>query len=218
MNPTILIATHKRTLLTADLLKDLLKNQGEIQIVLVVSENTERLFFQSLNYPNVHITTAPNNPLGLKWQSGVNYAKKINADPLIILGSDDTLKPGFVKNAIKLLDKYDFIGLKRFYVKQARKVFTIDYKPAMPIGGGRIYSAKALELIRWKVFNPGKNKHLDDDGFNAVVRSGGKVLLVSDIKKHGLELVALKGDWAMMNPFNRYHPNISVLCVESQVL
>lgn len=179
-----------------------------------MSEREEQKFFKNLNFKNTHIIVAPNKPLGLKWQSGVNYAKKINSDPLIILGSDDVLMPGFVENAIKLLSKYDFIGLKRFYVKHAKKLYTIDYKPAMPIGGGRVYSAKMLDAIKWKVFNPGLNKRLDDFGFDAAIKSGLKVLLVSDIKNHGLELVALKGNWPMMNPFNRFHPNISVVCVE----
>lgn len=152
--------------------------------------------------------------MGLKWQQGVNYAKKIKADPLIILGSDDILKPGFVDNAIKLLNKYDFIGLKRYYIKHSKKKYTIDYKPFQPIGGGRVYSAKVLDAINWKVFHPGMNKHLDDFGFNAVLKTQLPLVLITDIKKHGLELVAVKGSWPMMNPFNRYHPNISVVCVE----
>lgn len=180
---------------------------------MVVSEKEEKKQFLSKNYPNTYILLAENKPLGLKWQKGVDVARNLEANPLIILGSDDVLMPGFVENAIKLLSKYDFIGLKRFYVKHAKKLYTIDYKPAMPIGGGRVYSAKMLDAIKWKLFNPGLNKHLDDFGFDAAIKSGLKILLVSDIKNHGLELVALKGNWPMMNPFNRFHPNISVVCV-----
>jgi hypothetical protein len=76
-----------------------------------------------------------------------------------------------------------------------------------------VYSAKMLDAIKWKVFNPGLNKRLDDFGFDAAIKSGLQVLLVSDIKNHGLELVAIKGNWPMMNPFNKFHPNISVVCV-----
>ncbi len=84
----------------------------------------------------------------------------------------------------------------------------------MPIGGGRIYSAKLLDDINWKLFAPNKNRKLDDDGWNYTLKSNRKILLVSDIEGNGLVVTANKGSWPMMNPFNPYHPNISVVCVE----
>lgn len=157
---------------------------------------------------------SPNKPLGLKWQKGVIEAQRLKANPLIICGSDDVLEKDFISNACRLIQTYEFIGLKRFYVLYKKKTYTIDYKPAMPIGGGRIYSKKLLDKIKWKVFNSGKNKHLDDDGWKAAIQNTDRLLLVSNIKQQGLELIAIKGSWSMMNPFNPYHPNISVLCVE----
>ena len=185
-----------------------------VKVVLIVSLEPEKELFKKLNIDGVYVFLAPNKPLGLKWQTGVNEAKKLNAKPLIICGSDDQLGSCFVKNACYLINKYEFIGLKRFYVLHKKKTYTIDYKPAMPIGGGRIYSKKLLDKIKWKVFNPGKNKHLDDDGWKAAIQNTDRLLLVSNIKQQGLELTAIKGSWSMMNPFNPYHPNISILCVE----
>lgn len=182
--------------------------------MLVVSLLSEVKYFQSLNLPQLHIQICENKPLGLKWQAGVVKARWLNANPLIICGSDDQLGKDFISNACRLIEKYEFIGLKRFYVQQKRKTYTVDYKPVMPIGGGRIYSGSLLDKIKWKIFNTGKNRHLDDDGWKAALNNTDRLLLVSDIKKQGLELTAIKGSWSMMNPFNPYHPNISVLCVE----
>lgn len=212
--PVVLIATHQRVEITTKLLQKLKKDAPFVKIVLTVSTYSEEDYFKRLNMDGVYVFNTPNKPLGLKWQSGVEQAKKIKANPLIILGSDDQLGASFVKNACHLIEKYEFIGLKRFYVYHKRKTYTIDYKPIMPIGGGRIYSKKLLDKIKWKLFNPGKNKHLDDEGWKAAINNTDKLLLVSNIKHYGLELTALKGSWSMMNPFNPYHPNISVVCVE----
>lgn len=180
---------------------------------MVVSLHAELKYFEALSLPQLHLLMANNQPLGLKWQSGVTKARLLNANPLIICGSDDVLEDGFIKNACKLTLKYDFVGLKRFYVLHKRKKYLIEYKPAMPIGGGRIYSKALLDKINWKVFNPGKNKHLDDEGWTNALYNTDKILIVSNIQQYGLELTAIKGNWPMLNQFNPYHPNISIVCV-----
>lgn len=215
MNPTIVIATHKRVELTTGLINNIFQNQPLTNVVLVVSDHKEIVHFQKIENKLLHIVKAENKPLGLKWQKGVDYARQIKSNPVIILGSDDELGKDFVVNACnKIREGYHFIGLRRFKVKSNKKLYTIDYKPAMPIGGGRIYSAKLLDDINWKLFAPNKNRKLDDDGWNYTLKSNRKILLVSDIEGNGLVVTANKGSWPMMNPFNPYHPNISVVCVE----
>lgn len=215
MNPTIVIATHKRIEITTKLIKNILEFHPLTNIVLVVSDPVEIRAFQQITNELLHIVKAENNPLGLKWQKGVDQARRIKANPVIILGSDDELGPDFVVNACEKIRKgYHFIGLKRFKVKHKRKTYTLDYKPAMPIGGGRVYSAELLDSINWKIFNPTKNRKLDDDGWESALRSQKKILLINDIIGNGMQIIANKGNWPMMNPFNPYHPNISVVCVE----
>ena len=214
MNPIIVIATHKRYEITNELLRRLIRDQKNTKIVLVTSDIVECKRFEQLKLENVIISNYPNNPLGLKWQHGVNVALDLGADPVIILGSDDDLNPNFVKNAIiKMHEGYDFIGFRRYYVKRAKKRYLIDYKPEMPIGGGRVYSRKLLEYIGNKIFAPVERK-LDDYGWNMVVKSGMKKLIITDIIGHDMYVTAIKGSWPMMNPFNQYHPNFTILCVE----
>ena len=95
------------------MLQKLKKDAPFVKIVLTVSTHSEEDYFKRLNIDGVYVFNTPNKPLGLKWQSGVEQAKKIKANPLIILGSDDQLGTSFVKNACHLIEKYEFIGLDR---------------------------------------------------------------------------------------------------------
>lgn len=152
-----------------------------------------------------------NRPLGGKWQQGINVAKSIKADPVIILGSDDTINPEFITNAIKLLNQgYHFIGLRRYQVLHNKTLYQFDYKPIMPLGGGRVYSAELLNSIKWQLFEQ-KDKHLDDFGWKQVIKSKKHALLVTDIERNGLYITAIKGQWVMLNPFNPKHPNLKLV-------
>ena len=205
---------RQRYEITTELLRKLIKEQVNHKIVLVVSDIVESKRFEQLKLESVHITNYPNKPLGLKWQHGVNVAIQLGADPVIILGSDDYLNPNFVKNAmIKLSEGYHFIGLRRFYVKRAKKTYLIDYKPEMPLGGGRVYSRKLLDYIGGKIFAP-VDRRLDDFGWTKVVKSGMKKIIITDLNGHDMAITAIKGSWSMLNPFNPYHPNFTIICVE----
>jgi hypothetical protein len=212
--PTVVIATHQRVELTNSLIKRLLADNENIQIVLVVSELNEFHTFRSSIEPRLHVLKFTNYPLGAKWQHGVNHARKLGANPLIILGSDDKMNKDFIPNALKYLEEgYHFIGLKRYWVEHQNNKYLVDYKPVMPIGGGRVYSAKFLDLIQWKLFEA-KDRQLDDFGWKQVVKTGARAIMVRDIQKAKLEITAIKGDWKMMNPFDPNHKNLSIVCVE----
>lgn len=214
MNPFIVIATHQRFDLTNELIHRIFREQKNCKIVLVVSDIIEYTRFKQIKSESLFVTKFENKPLGLKWQHGVSTALQLGADPVIILGSDDMLSPNFVNHACGLLSQgYDFIGFKRYYVLRNKKKFTIDYKPEQPIGGGRVYSAKLLKHIGGKIFAP-LDRKLDDYGWNQVLKSQMKYLLIKDLVSNPLSVTAIKGSWKMMNPFNQYHPNLHIVCVE----
>lgn len=209
--PVVVIATHQRVKVTTDLINSIINSHENVRVVLVVSLIDEFNYFKSLNNNRLAIAIWPNKPLGIKWQQGVNIAKKIGADPVIILGSDDELNPDFIHNALKLLDQgYEFIGLRQFRVRHKGILYTFDYKPIMPIGGGRVYTAKILKAFGWKLFEA-KDKHLDDFGWKQVTKSKMKAIIISDAEHNGLHVTANKGDWAMINPFNSKHPNLKLV-------
>lgn len=211
MKPTIVIATHQRVSITHKLIDSLWPQHPELNIVLVVSLIGEFNYFKQFNHDRLHVVMWSNRPLGGKWQQGINVAKSIKADPVIILGSDDTINPEFVTNAINLLNQgYHFIGLRRYQVLHDKTLYQFDYKPIMPLGGGRVYSAELLNAIKWQLFEQ-KDKHLDDFGWKQVIKSKKHALLVTDIDRNGLYITAIKGQWVMLNPFNPKHRNLKLV-------
>src|SRR5690349_9966735 len=116
MKPTVLICTHRRIEITDFNIESLLKQTVAPKIVLVVSDMDEYHFF-SAKYPQVFTCRYPNMPLGGKWDYGVQIARTLGADPLIILGSDDILGENFIENCTKLADDgHHFIGLQRWFI------------------------------------------------------------------------------------------------------
>lgn len=216
MNPVVLIATHARLLITKKNIDCLLRQSVTPKIILVVSDLFEANAFISM-FPEIHVIMEKNIPLGAKWQAGVNKAKEIGADPLIISGSDDFLCKGFIENAIQSIQNgYDFIGLRRWIVFDLNKKrgYDFEYKSKMPLGGGRIYSKNALEKLNYCLFDTGKDMHLDDFGWNAVLNHSLTYMQVNRSYPRPLNIVAVKGDWPSMNPIQKHfgHANTRLVC------
>ncbi len=209
MNPIVLICTHERQEITTKNINSLLAQSFVPKIVLIVSEKKEVIYFRN-NFPQINVIQFPNNPLGSKWQHGVHIAHKLEADPLIITGSDDILGDGYIAMACAYVQGgHDFIGIKQFWVHQNKHAFLVEYQASQPIGGGRIYSKQMLETIRYKIFNISGSRRLDDQGYELVKGSGLQHTIINEVED--LALHAIKGNWPMMNPFDRNHKNIKVL-------
>lgn len=206
----LVIATHRRVEITKNLIQKLLKEQNDIEIVVSVTDPEEAKQFK-----NCHIVLCSNKPLGNKWQKAIDKAKELNPEGIIILGSDDELCEGYVDNIRHLHFKgFHFIGVKQYYVKHNRKLYFFNYKPDQPIGGGRFYSKALLDKIKWNVFKRNYNKCLDDYGFKQAIDSQMRMAIITNVNMHDLKVIANKGSWPMMNPFNPAHQNLSLICVE----
>jgi len=199
MNPIVLIASHQRIGITTRNVEWTL-SQGA-GVILVVSDEAEQNYYKRMFIGKaVEVISYPNNPLGAKWQRGVDFAVALKANPLIITGSDDILGDGFVKRACELLEEGNhFIGIQRFWQHKNGRGFLCDYKAHLPIGSGRVYSAEMLSRINQMVFDKTKDKHLDDLGWNNVRTSGLKVKWVRNTETEGLEIHAIKGEWILKN-------------------
>lgn len=203
MNPVVLICTHERIGITNFNIQSLLRQSVKPQIVLIVSTHFEEGYYRS-RYPNVHVYLRPNSPLGLKWHAGVQLCKDLCADPLIILGSDDVLGPGFIEQACNL--KKDFIGLYFWYIHHEGKAYLCEYLARQPLGGGRCYSFGLLEKLNWNLFNTGLNHHLDDHPLQRI-----KLLGVECFTNHTLMIHAIKGDWPVINKVDLRHRNLRLI-------
>src|SRR5688572_21147867 len=199
INPVVLICSHERVDITTQNIKSLLDQSVKPLIVLVVSRQIELLHYTK-TFPEIIVTAKGNRPLC--------------PNPLIITGSDDILGRDYIRNSIKLMQQgYHFIGLRRWFVydPKSKKAFLFDYKPEIPLGGGRVYSGWLLEKINYDLFDTKQEKHLDNKGWLSVKKQ--KNIVVTDIDKYGLYIVAVKGKWQTMNPLQNHfgHPNTKLL-------
>ena len=197
--PVVLIATHQRQGITSKNIDSLLKQSLVPQIVLGVSDPNEAVYYKR-EYPMLEVYCCNNAPLGNKWQTGVMIARKFLPNPLIINGSDDILGRNFVEKACELLngDEYDFIGLNQWYVLHKKTFYHLKYNASIPLGGGRCYSRRLLKAINFQVFDVARDSGLDDFGYKASQKY--KTLITGD-----LPIVSIKGDWVMLNDFQRFH-------------
>ncbi|HMJ67597.1 MAG TPA: hypothetical protein VK508_01815 [Cyclobacteriaceae bacterium] len=211
MNPVVVIASHLRSSITRQNIQSLLRQSVVPEIVLVVSVPDEYERWKK-EFPIIHVLKERNWPLGKKWQAGVDHARKLNADPMIITGSDDILGVDFVKNACSLSRQHDFIGLQDWSVLHESFLYSITYNAKIPLGAGRVYSNGLLEAMNWIVFNTRINRHLDDQGYHNTRRLCRPMLIVRDAAAQGLHVVSVKGPWVMMNRFVSMlqHPNCTV--------
>lgn len=206
MNPIVVICTHNRLEITSYNIQSLQKQSVKPNIILVVSSLEEKIYYQN-KFKDVHVLKFPNVPLGAKWQHGVTEAYEMKANPLIILGSDDILGPGYVATCCRLVgSKTDFIGLSNWYIHYHGKAFHCQYLAAQPLGGGRAYSYDLLCILSGKLFDPRLNRHLDDYTIKKL-----KELYIPCHSNENLQIHAIKGDWPVMNPFNITHPNIKLI-------
>jgi hypothetical protein len=221
MNPVVLIATHQRIEITTRNIESLLRQSVKPEILLICSTESEchHWFHQYEIHKQLTVLTCPNKPLGQKWQLGVSLMEEnYSPNPLIITGSDDILGDGFIKNACRLVEEGNhFIGLRGWWQHKDGKGYYCKYltKDNLPIGGGRIYSDEMLKAINYQVFDPTKDRHLDEYGWDNARKSGLKCLVLDHPEKEGLSIHAIKGEWQCLNPFTLKHKNIRLLRSES---
>lgn len=200
MNPIILMAMYGRKPVVE---VNLRITEGCFLVVTSLQDDMD--FLRRLNLPNVQILPAPNHPLGYKWQCGVEGARKLGADPLIILGSDDFLSHGFVKKACEWSKKFDFIYFDKFYIHDLieKESFFIDYQMVKwnkpPIGSGRIYSKQFLDKHDWKLFDVNLGWKLDDFAW-----SNRRSDILELMNPPDMHILAAKGRWEQKNPIEKF--------------
>jgi hypothetical protein len=181
----------------------MLVKQGA-QIVVCTSIDPDFEFIRDLRLPGVHVLSVPNNPLGKKWQLGVDKARELGANPVIICGSDDFLSTGFVRSATKLSGYHDFIFFDNWWIYEPKRdksyylrynMFKYD-KP--PLGSGRTYSKRLLDRHDWKIFNSEIDWHLDNWSWE---NKDFEDRLFPN--PDGMNILAVKGCWESMNPLDK---------------
>lgn len=193
---------HQIVKLNVELLK---KQTIPIKIILIVSTIKDKKLAECLN---VDYIFANNQPLGLKWQQGLEYCKKYNPQAIIINGSDDLLTANYCESIYKyILDGYDQVGLNNWYIYDTanKKTFLSSYVDKnLMIGCGRIVSRKILDKIRWSYFPINKSTGLDGYSLKQVKDCGGKIKILNASSFYP---ISVKGPWEQINPINNYLKN-----------
>lgn len=217
-NPVVVIATHERIEITTKNIKALKLQSPTPKIVVVCSNQDELQYYKTLG---VSVALEPNKPLGKKWQCGVNIAKNLNANPLIILGSDDLVSNDFFqKTFAKLNEGYELIGCTEWITWDVKgnRYFHCKYQNAnkdYPIGSGKVYSNALLKRINYKIFDIKADRKLDDMGHKMAVTNNANIFLFREPL-----ILAVKGGWNEINKVEAYlrTPNIKTESIDSKFL
>jgi hypothetical protein len=169
-----------------------------VKVVLVVSDTMEKNYYENFD---IHVIIHPNNPLGAKWQAGVDYARQLDPSHVVITGSDDLLSIGFFEKYCT--NEAMSFGMKSWFVWCNNKLHHLDYKIEQPLGGGRVYSRWHLKDMDYKLFDVNQTKWLDDYGWKHW--RGLYCPILSP------EILAVKGNWPMMNPVDLKHRNVKLI-------
>lgn len=200
MNAFVL-ASHGRMKIVLQNVYHLL-SMGEVFIA--VSDRDE---YDKLKALPCHVFLVPNKPLGNKWQYCVSYARTFNPSCLIICGSDDFLSTDYIENAMKLVDRgYDFIGVNEWFMTDGKKHYKAKYKHRQdfPAGSGRVFTKKCLDKINWHLFDTKRDRLLDDKALDQIWDAKIKSYISQDAEEDGLRILAVKGDWPVLNPLAKF--------------
>lgn len=110
-------------------------------------------------------------PLGKKWQLCLTESRKMKPDAILYMGSSDWVSNNWCEVLYKdLEDGYAMTGTKGIYFldiqprNQKRMIWWGGYEKSRgdePIGTGRLFSAKILDLMEWRLFDITKNSSID---------------------------------------------------------
>lgn len=199
MNPIVVIACWGRLPLLEINLR--LLSYQNVKVVVVTSTDED---FAALHKSTATAIKTANNPLGRKWQAGVEKARELGADPLIILGSDDFLSNNFISKACDLAKYHDFVFFDEWYIHapKEQKNYFLKYNMMLydkpPLGSGRVFSKRFLERHEWKIFDSERDWHLDN--------------FIWETKHYedrlhwnpdGMNILAVKGPWEAMNSLDK---------------
>lgn len=198
MNPIVVMAVYGRRPLVEINLR--LLTEQKCQLVVMASLQDDFDFLRQLKLKNLQIIPAPNSPLGRKWQMGVDQSRILDADPLIILGSDDFLNQNFIERACELSPIHDFICFNEWhiYAPKDKKSYSLKYKTMFPLGGGRVYSREFLDRRQWRLFDAEKERLLDDFAWQTTEYKDSILF-----NPAGMHILAVKGQWEQLNPLDK---------------
>ena len=173
-------------------------------IILLVSTAEDVDFAKDCRHKYV---TIDNYPLSMKFQKGIDYAKMLEANYIMFVGSDDLLTKGWVGECLALLDNYSFdvVGKNYHYIydtvnnlryirRYVPDKLSINIPPGLRsvwcLGSGRLIKSNILERSEWRLFKRELNRGLDAESGLRLYKSGARFGLISTEN-----FLSMRDDW-----------------------
>lgn len=186
-----------------------LRGVVDLHLVCVGSEGARSSGLVSGYTDVMSYLEADNTPLNQKWQRGVDVARTLAPDAVMLVNSDDVVSDSLVLGLQeRLRDGIPFVGLRDLYFFDA-PTLRLGYWPGYgpegglphragePIGCARCVQRAALETTGWRLWDelPARNNALDGTSTAFLARHGiTPTTYRLDELGHGAKAVDIKTD------------------------
>lgn len=149
--------------------------EARVRLSVVVAGSEGPVSRELVTSRGAHYVSAPNFPLGGKWQKALGKARSLDPDGVLVLGSDNLVNDDLVRCWAAFFELgYDYLGLLDAHQYNAVRRSLIHWpgyqrpkqpgKPnreGEPIGSGRAFSRRLLSRLRGRIWDEGANRGLD---------------------------------------------------------
>lgn len=148
---------------------NLISNCKDIEFSVIISGSEgERSKSMVENHGFTYIEI-PNDPLSVKMNACVLFAKNLGVDYILCLGSDDVISPELMNiYAQQMRSGFDYIGVTDFYFYDTVSGksaywggYREPYRKGHTCGAGRMLSKRLLDLWQWQPWEIVHSKILD---------------------------------------------------------
>jgi hypothetical protein len=182
-----------------------------VEILPIVSWSFEDANPPDLGVPGIVYVEAQNSPLSDKWNEGAKEAKRLNADALMVLGSDDFIDARLVEISAKRLKAgADYVVPQSLYFFDTETKRCI-YAHADRIGAGRTISRAILDRLSYRPWVGGFDRAIDSCMDRKMMAAKVPPVFIPDIRKEGGSIVAVKSKenmWSFENMTNLKHRDV----------
>jgi hypothetical protein len=168
MKILILTTAYGRPKVFVSFLKYYLRIKKAYPQIECLVVNSEGVLENMCNVAGVHYLSWKNRPLGGKWNAGLRYAKNLEWDYLLIMGSDDITNTEIFDTYERwAIADYDLIGFKDayFYDMPTKNLrYWSGYenqRKGEPTGAGRLIKRSVIEKLNYELWDGTKEKYLD---------------------------------------------------------
>lgn len=135
-----------------------LESEVDLDLVAVGSEGEASAELARRN--GFHYVEFANKPLGAKWNRGAAEARKLGADAIVIVGSDDWLSDGILRYHNEHLQRgVELLTFRDTFIVCEKMQNCRRY--AGPTAVGRSVHKSLLDQLDWELWKPESNSRLD---------------------------------------------------------